>query len=102
MKRMIVVFVVLVVAAGLVFALRPGLWPDNKRPRLDLGDAYQCALVALGSATNQFYCVCASCQLPRPADGEWMFSFFSTNGLAKHAFVSFDKTTRVHDGILRY
>jgi hypothetical protein len=102
MKRMIVVFVVLVVAAGLVFALRPELWPDNKRPRLDLGDAYQCALVALGSATNQFYCVRASCQLPRPADGEWMFSFGSTNGPVKTVFVSFDKTARIHDGPMRY
>jgi hypothetical protein len=27
-----------------------------------------------------------------------MFSFFSTNGLEKTAFVFFDRTTRVEDG----
>jgi hypothetical protein len=101
MKRIIIAFVVLVLTAGLVFALRVE-WPDNKRPRLALGDAYHCAVLALGSATNEFYCVGASCLISRSPDGEWMFCFFSTHGLRKTAFVFFDKTTRIEDGRVRF
>ena len=97
MKRIVIVFTVLVLAAGLAFARRMA-WRDTNRPRLALPDAYNCALTALGTATNQFHCVRASCLISRSPYGEWMFSFFSTNGLEKTAFVFFDRTTRVEDG----
>jgi hypothetical protein len=83
---------------GLVFAKRI-LWPDTKPPGLALPEAYACAMSALGSDTNRYHCVRASCLISRSPDGEWMFEFYSPKGFApKTAFVFFNKTTRVEDG----
>jgi hypothetical protein len=97
MKRITIILAVLVLATGVVFARR-GFWPPAKPPRLSLPDAYVCAEAALGTATNQFHCVSASCLISRSPDGEWMIMFCNTNGVSKTAFVFFDKTTRIEDG----
>jgi hypothetical protein len=97
MKKVIIILTVLILATGAVFALRIN-WPDTKQPRLALPDAYGQAVAALGTATNQFYCVRAGCLISRSPDGEWLFTFSSTNGAYKSVFVFFDKTTRVQDG----
>ena len=101
MKRVIIILTVLGLATGLVFARRI-MWPDTKPPRLSLPDAYGCAISAIGTATNQYHCVRASCLISRSPDGEWMFTFCSTNGAFKTAFVFFDKTTRVEDGTITF
>jgi hypothetical protein len=99
MKRIIIISAVLVLTTGLVFArllLGP---PDTKPPRLALPDAYTEAAHALGAATNQFYCIRAGTLISRSPDGEWLFTFCSTNGAYKSVFVFYDKQTRVEDGL---
>jgi hypothetical protein len=59
-------------------------------------DAYSCAVVALGSATNQFFCVTAACaKSERKNDGVWYFIFSNTNGVEKTTYVYPDKRTKV-------
>ena len=98
MKRLIIALAVFGLATGLVFAKRI-FWPDTKPPRLALPDAYACAISVLGSETNQYHCVRASCLISRSPDWEWMFEFYSVKGFArKTAFVFFDKTTHIENG----
>jgi hypothetical protein len=98
MKRIIIIFGIFALATGLVFARRMA-WPDTQPPRLALPDAYAAATNALGATTNQFYCVGAGTLISRSPDGEWLFTFCSTNGAYKSVFVFFDKQTRVEDGV---
>ena len=87
--------IILVIAGGLLLA--QGSWGsyggivtndpywvpyDQKRsPSMGLSDAYQMALEYVGPATNQFYCVSATCLEKTKADlPGWTFSFCNTNG----------------------
>ncbi len=66
---------------------------DLQRPLpLTLQDAYALAVEQLGSATNQFYCVSASCTngTNRFSSG-WTFTFANTNGVRASLKVSFTK-----------
>jgi len=99
MKRIIIISAVLALMTGLVFARLLTGPPDTKQPRLALPDAYTEAAHALGAATNQFYCIRAGTLISRSPDGEWLFTFCSTNGAYKSVFVFFDKQTRVEDGL---
>ncbi|MGN6554053.1 MAG: hypothetical protein ACTHLW_10070 [Verrucomicrobiota bacterium] len=101
MKRFIVILAIFGLATCAVFARRI-FWQPEKPPRLSLPDAYACAVGALGSNTNQYHCVSASCLISRSPDGEWMFSFYTTNGASKTAFVFFDKTTRIETGPINF
>jgi hypothetical protein len=53
-------------------------YDNSKPPTLSLPAAYQFAIVALGSATNQFHCVGASITTDFGAP-RWSFTFYSTN-----------------------
>jgi hypothetical protein len=97
MKRLLVAFALLGVSAVFVYA-RTIAWRGSEAPRLALPDAYACAAVALGSATNDYHCVRAMCLTSMSPDGEWWLSFFSTNGTQRTAIVFFDKTTKIIDG----
>jgi len=94
MKTRITLFVLLV-CTGILFA-RNIAYNHSKPPRLPLGQAYDVALTTLGQATNDFHCVAASVAISFSPDGEWFFTFSSTNGTEKYVTVFFDgKTTRI-------
>ena len=100
MKRLIIVLLALGFASSLVFAGLDmlDLYKQNQPPRLSLQDACPLALAALGTATNQFYCLNAQAL----DTGQWQFAFVNTNGVQKYVFVSFDKTTHIWNGPLVY
>jgi len=98
MKRLIIILAIFGLATSAVFA-RLHFWPAAKPPRLSLPDAFTCATRVLGPATNQFHCISATALISRSPDGEWLFTFCSTNGAYKSVFVFFDKQTRVEDGL---
>jgi hypothetical protein len=68
----------------------------KKLPQLTLTDAYAMSLERIGTATNRFYCVSASC-LEKTKSGwpGWTFSFSNTNGRVAHVEVFFRKATYV-------
>ena len=61
-------------------------------PPVGLTEACALAQKYMGSSTNQFYCVSASCtQSLRSGLPGWAFSFFNTNGRFARIDVLFDK-----------
>jgi Zn-dependent M16 (insulinase) family peptidase len=81
----------LLASSTVIFAV---VWPpyDNaKPPTLLLPAAYQMALTALGSSTNQFHCVSAKLSNDFGGPG-WYFIFSSTNAstIDKRLDVQFD------------
>jgi len=56
-------------------------WDNTKAPSLSMPAAYQLAVTALGSATNEFHCVGASINTEFSSPG-WYFTFYSTNATA--------------------
>lgn len=93
MKRIIALFVVLGLASSIAFAYRIG-WNAKKQPPVSLPSAYTLATQALGAATNEFYCIAASTLISRSQDGEWLFSFCSTNGARKDVCIFLDNKTK--------
>jgi hypothetical protein len=86
---------VLLVCTGALLAMNIP-YDHSKPPRLPLGKAYDIALTTLGQATNEFHCVAATVAISFSPDGEWFFTFCSTNGTEKYVTVCFDgKTTRI-------
>jgi hypothetical protein len=88
----------LALTAGLVFAQglsgsssHPG--SDPKRPPpLALPEAYALATARLGSATNRFFCVSATCvEPPTFMTTGWTFGFSDTTGQIAQVKVFFDK-----------
>jgi hypothetical protein len=84
------------IAATIAFTSVP-TWSDKgSPPRLSMPDAYSCAVAALGSTTNQFFCITATCaKSEHQNDGVWYFIFSNTNGVKKTTYVYPDKKTRV-------
>ena len=77
----------LLVVSTAVFATIIGPpYDKSKPPTLALPAAYQLAISALGSATNQFHCVSAtiSQEISAPA---WYFTFCSTNTPTKQRWI---------------
>lgn len=78
---------------------------DGKTPPpINIDKAYAKVLSKLGDATNQFYCVSATClnSPPRNSIGlsveshqGWIFTFSTTNGASKNVYVYFDKASSV-------
>ena len=95
-----IALVLLIIGCGVVFARNIG-YTRSRPPRLSLGAAYPLALQALGKATNDFHCTDASLQLALSADGEWMFTFWTTNGTHKYVTVEFGGKTHIEDIINR-
>ena len=103
MKRFIIVVVVLGLATSAAFAFRIA-WSLTKRPPISLPAACAQASLALGTATNEFYCVGATTLISRSQDGEWLLTYSSTNGVIRHVFVFMDGKTKpqIVDGPLSF
>jgi hypothetical protein len=78
------IFLSIVMLAMALFAQVGGAPPydNSKRPPLPLPAAYQFAFTALGSATNQLYCVEAHLTMDW-GEPRWSFTFSSTNKTQK-------------------
>jgi len=106
----------LILTTGLIFAQPPNnftpgftshppLLPYDGKipPKLNIDAAYTKAILALGTATNQFHCVSATClnhlTTFGSSEGEvhygWTFVFSDTNGNPKNVYVYFDKASTV-------
>lgn len=59
------------------FILPP--YDKSKPPKMSLPGAYDKAIAALGADTNQFHCISATITTEFSANGEWYFTFCSTN-----------------------
>ena len=78
MKTRSVILSLLAVSTAVFASLSGPPWDDTKPPTLPLPAAYQLAITALGSATNQVHCVGASINTEFSSPG-WYFTFHSTN-----------------------
>jgi hypothetical protein len=104
MKRLIVAVSAAAVGAVFLFAqgrtFPPGGnhwqeywgWEPPKPPPIALPDAYALVLAHIGSATNRFCCVTASClEMTNYGHQGSAFSFSDTNGQHARVQVTFDK-----------
>ncbi|HEY1716743.1 MAG TPA: hypothetical protein VGH42_00425 [Verrucomicrobiae bacterium] len=80
-----------------LFAEIGTLYDNSKPPTLSLPDAYQRATIALGTATNQFHCISAKIDTRFSSNGEWYFTFYSTNSQPKWVTVEFSGKTHVEN-----
>jgi hypothetical protein len=87
----------LILGASLALLASPFVPYDNaKAPTLPLPVAYERAMDALGPATNEFHCVSASIQTSFSTDGEWYFTFYSTNSSPKPKWVTVEFNGKIH------
>ena len=85
--------------------LVPPPYEGKTPPPFTLGVAYTKALIALGDATNHFYCLNATCLNPLPTitgtvggfDKGWMFEFTQTATACTNVSTSF--LTKVPPGL---
>ncbi len=73
---------------------------NSKPPGLSLPVAYGYAANALGSMTNQFHCISAKIDNRFSTNGEWFFTFYSTNAQPKWVTVEFNGKTHVQNMLL--
>jgi hypothetical protein len=83
MKTKLAIFFGLTVIAVSAYAylVKPP-YDNTKPPMMSLPSAYSLAIATVGSATNQFHCVSAVVNDELIGDGEWYFTFYSTNSKA--------------------
>lgn len=96
MKTTTVLTTTFILAATTLFAsfiLPP--YDKSKPPGMSLPAAYQCAVNALGSETNDFHCVSAVITTTFTAEGEWYFTFCSTNKTATPKLVAVEFNGKV-------
>ena len=75
---------------------------DNSKPTgLPLPIAYDKAMNALGSSTNEFHCLSANVSTDFGPDGGWQFTFYSTNSKPKWITVEFNGKVHVEDFMVR-
>jgi hypothetical protein len=86
----------LVMLSAVVFAEIGPPYDNSKPPPLPLPAAYQFAVVALGSATNEFHCVSASMTRDFGAP-RWSFTFYSTNQPPRRKILTVDKAGKVQE-----
>jgi hypothetical protein len=84
-----------------VFAALPPRYDVSSPPSLPLPAAYQLAVAALGSVTNQFHCVSAIVSEEFGTPG-WDFTFCSTNKPARYEYVTVEFTGETHRGIAQH
>jgi len=77
MKARYIFLSLLLLALTALAAVGP-LYDNSMPPTLSLPDAYQLALIKLGSATNQLHCISAKVTGDFGEPG-WSFDFYSTN-----------------------
>ena len=87
----------LVTLATIVFAHIGPPYDSSKPPKLPLPVAYRFATAALGSATNQYYCVEAHITTDFGAPC-WSFTFGSTNRPEKVMTVDWEGQAQEDDG----
>jgi hypothetical protein len=85
----------------IVFASLSVPYDNTKKPQLALPVAYEKAMAVLGPATNQFHCVSATVQTSFSPEGEWFFTFYSTNSTPKWVTVEFKGKVHVEDILVR-
>jgi hypothetical protein len=79
------------ISAGKRWSPFPSYDPKT-RPPLPLPEAYGIALARMGAATNQLYCVSASClEMTNNGFTGWTFLFSNTNAQHTRVRVFFDK-----------
>ena len=114
MKKALLIVTLISIVTGLLLAQsiidgrrvfgRPWSYDPRTNPPLALPEAYSMALAHIGSATNQFHCVSASCiEMTNNGWTGWTFAFWNTNGQRGRVNVYFDKkveTVRRRDEIL--
>jgi hypothetical protein len=88
-------FLIFLAFATVLFATPIVPYNNSKPPGLSLPAGYELAVAALGSATNQFYCISASISTDFGAPG-WFFTFCSTNTPQKHKWVTVEFGGKVH------
>jgi hypothetical protein len=67
-------------------------YDPKTQPPLEMTSAYELAMAYLGTHTNRFYCIDASClALTKRGLPGWTFSFSNTNGQRATIEVTFDK-----------
>jgi hypothetical protein len=88
-------FIITTLYAGL--GLPP--YDKTKPPKISLPAAYELAITALGSRTNEFHCIDASVTTMHSRDGEWYFTFYSTNVQAAPKYVAVEFGGKVIVGI---
>ena len=96
MKKPLVFFSFATFATAL-FATLITPYNNAKPPGLSLPVAYERAANALGSATNQFHCISAKVTTDFGTDGEWQFTFYSTNSRPKWVTVEFNGKIHIED-----
>ena len=64
-------------------------YDNSKPPKLELPAAYQLAVGAMGSATNQYHCIGGSITTDF-GDPRWSFTFCSTNKQARTRWMTVD------------
>jgi len=78
------------------------IYDAKQAPSLPLPVAYERAMSALGSETNQWHCISASLTTMFCPDGGWKLGFCSTNSdRPRSVIVPFNGTPIVEDLVLR-
>ena len=67
----------------------------SKPPGMALPAAYERAVMALGPDTNQFHCVSARITTDFTAEGEWYFTFCSTNDKVRSKLIAVEFNGKV-------
>jgi hypothetical protein len=80
----------LLAVATAVFASADWPWDNTKSATISLPEAYDRALIALGSETNQLHCISAEVSSKFRNDGGWRFVFYYTNTPPKFKTVYVD------------
>lgn len=87
----------ILLCASILYASIGAPYDNSKSPKLSLPNAYTLAFTALGASTNQFHCVSATIQTRFSSNGEWFFTFYSTNSLPRWVTVEFSGKVHVQN-----
>jgi hypothetical protein len=100
MKPRLILFILIAMTAAL---LASPIIPYNnaKPPALQLPAAYNLAMATLGSQTNYLHCISVSIATTFSSDGEWFFTFYSTNSRPKWVTVEFNGKTHIENIMIR-
>jgi hypothetical protein len=87
--RTLLILLLICLITSLYASLNFPSYKKSNPPKLSLPDAYKRAVLALGETTNQFHCVSANVTTKFTPEGEWYFTFYSTNSTSKLIAVEF-------------
>lgn len=101
MKTILTVISLLVFATILYASVILPPYDKSKPPSLSLPVAYDHALSVIGAKTNELHCTSAELTTYFSSDGEWYFTFCSTNANArpKHIAVKFNGEAFLDNGL---